>query len=57
MFLEDKDKSVLLYTIGKKARNMFKKFFKKYFAGFILNLKDVLYSIDISSFILIDFLK
>jgi ATP synthase F1 gamma subunit len=51
MFLEDKDKSVLLYTIGKKARNMFKKFFKKYFAGFILNLKDVLYSIDISSFI------
>jgi len=51
MFLEDRDKSVLLYTIGKKARNTFKKFFKKYFAGFILNLKDILFSIDISSFI------
>lgn len=51
LFLEDRDKSVLLYTIGKKARNMFKRFFKKYFAGFILNLKDTLFSIDVSSFI------
>lgn len=51
-FLEDRDKSIILYTIGKKARNMFKKFYKKYFSGFILNLKDILFSIDVSSFIL-----
>jgi len=46
--LEDKGKAVMIYTIGKKAKNMFKKFFKKNCIGFILNLKDVVFSIDVS---------
>jgi ATP synthase F1 gamma subunit len=40
-----------LFTIGKKARNMFKVFFKKYFSGFLLNMKDTFYSIDVAYFL------
>ena len=57
MSLEDREKSVTLFTIGKKARNMFKIFFKKYFSGFVLTMKDILYSIDVAYFLFDRFSK
>lgn len=51
-FLESKEKAVAIYTIGKKAKNMFKKFFKKNCIGFLLNLKDIVFSIDVASLLL-----
>lgn len=55
--LEDLNKNLLIYTLGKKAKVFFKKFYKKYFVGYGCNLRDIRYSIDSCYFILLKIVK
>jgi ATP synthase F1 gamma subunit len=50
-YLEEQEKNILIYTIGKKAKVYFKKLYKKYLMGFALNLRDVKFSIDACYFL------
>lgn len=55
--LEDNNKSIVIYTLGKKAKFYFKKFFKKNMIGYASNLRDVKFSIDAVYFIVLKLLK
>lgn len=56
-YLEENEKALTLYTIGKKAKVYFKKLYKKYFVGFGSNIRDVKFSIDACYFIMNKLLK
>lgn len=56
-YLEENEKALTIYTIGKKAKVYFKKLYKKYFVGFGSNIRDVKFSIDACYFIMNKLLK
>lgn len=56
-YLEENEKALTIYTIGKKAKVYFKKLYKKYFVGFGANIRDVKFSIDACYFIMNKLLK
>lgn len=56
-YLEENEKTLSLYTIGKKAKIYFKKLYKKYFVGFGSNIRDVKFSIDACFFLMNKLLK
>lgn len=56
-YLEEQQKTISIYTIGKKAKVFFKKIYKNYIVGFALNIRDVKFSIDACYFITQKFLS
>ena len=56
-YLEENEKTLSLYTVGKKAKIYFKKLYKKYFVGFGSNIRDVKFSIDACYFLMSKLLK
>lgn len=56
-YLEENEKTLSLYTIGKKAKIYFKKLYKKYFVGYGSNIRDVKFSIDACYFLMNKLLK
>lgn len=46
-YLEDKNKDITLYSIGKKGVNAYKKLYPGYLKGYMLDFKDVRFNIDL----------
>lgn len=49
--LENTGKAVSIFTVGKKAKTMFRKFFKNNCVGYVYNFRDITFSIDLSSIV------
>jgi len=46
-YLEDQNKEIQLFSIGKKGANVYKKMYPSYLKGYILDFKDVKFNIDL----------
>lgn len=46
-YLEEQNKEISLYSIGKKGANVYKKMYPAYLKGYILDFKDVKFNIDL----------
>lgn len=56
-YLEDQNKEITLYSIGKKGSNVYKKVYPSYLKGYILDFKDVKFNIDLCYLIVTKLLK
>jgi len=46
-YLEDQNKEIALFSIGKKGANVYKKMYPSYLKGYILDFKEVKFNIDL----------